>query len=171
MTAAPAHPAASRLAAGLLPRWILLGALGLLVMLVPPPRVQAAPAERSFRVLASSYQFTPAVLFANPGDRITIDLVATDYVHGLSVDGYGVEVTADPGQTARLTFTAGQAGLFRLRCSVACGPMHPFMVGKLQVGPNWLYYRGMALGVLALAGTVWMAARPTSARKAIDDES
>jgi heme/copper-type cytochrome/quinol oxidase subunit 2 len=150
---------------GRLSRWILLGALGLLAAFAPPPAVQAAPVERSFRVQASSYQFTPAVLAANPGDRITIDLVATDYVHGLSVDGYNVAITADPGQTARLTFTADRPGLFRLRCSVACGPMHPFMVGKLQVGPNWLFYRGVALAVLALAGTVWMASAPDTGRK------
>jgi len=160
MMATPTRPAAAVLRSGALHRWIILTILALLVMFAPPPPVRAAPAERSFRVLASSYQFAPAVLTANPGDRITIDLVATDYVHGLSVDGYNVEVTADPGQTARLTFIADRPGLFRLRCSVACGPMHPFMVGKLQIGPNWLFYRGIALCLLALAGTVWMAVRP-----------
>jgi len=160
MRTASVRPAAAVLRSGVFHRWIVLGALVLLVAFTPPPPVQAAPVERSFRVLASSYQFTPAVLRANPGDRVTIDLVATDYVHGLSVDGYNVEVTADPGQTARLTFIADRPGLFRLRCSVACGPMHPFMVGKLQIGPNWLFYRGIALCLLALAGTVWMAVRP-----------
>jgi heme/copper-type cytochrome/quinol oxidase subunit 2 len=86
---------------------------------------------------------------------VTIDLVSTDVVHGLAVDGYGVEVIADPGQTARLTFIADRHGTFRFRCSATCGPMHPFMIGKLQVGQNELFLRGAALALLVIIAGTW----------------
>jgi len=89
------------------------------------------------------------VLTVDPGDTVTIELVSMDVVHGLYVDSYGVSVTADPGQTARLTFTADRSGSFRFRCNVTCGALHPFMIGKLRVGPNTLLWRAIGLTVLA----------------------
>jgi hypothetical protein len=32
---------------------------------------------------------------------------------------------------------------------VTCGALHPFMIGKLQVGPNTWLWRAIALTVLA----------------------
>ena len=113
------------------------------------------PVERTFRIQASRFEYNPAILPVNPGDRVTIELVATDVVHGLSIDGYNVETSADPGQTARLTFVADRQGSFRFRCTVTCGNMHPFMIGKLQVGQNTLLYRGVLLAGLALIAGVW----------------
>jgi heme/copper-type cytochrome/quinol oxidase subunit 2 len=67
-----------------------------------------------------------------------------------------VAVTADPGQTARLSFVASQQGTFRFRCTTTCGNLHPFMVGKLEVGQNTLLWRAMALSGLVLVGGLWM---------------
>ncbi len=76
-------------------------------------------------------------------------------VHGLYLDGYDLEIRTDPGQISELSFTADKAGSFRFRCSVTCGDLHPFMIGKLQVGPNQLMWRGAGLAVLAaLAGVL-----------------
>jgi len=130
--------------------------VGVVVLVVPVPLTLAAPQERHVRIEASQFQFTPSVISVNPGDRVTIDLTSTDVVHGLYVDDYRVSTTADPGQTSRLTFVADKPGTFTLRCSAACGPLHPFMVGKLNVGPNWLLWRAMGVaGVAAFAG-FWM---------------
>jgi heme/copper-type cytochrome/quinol oxidase subunit 2 len=71
--------------------------------------------------------------------------------HGLYLDGYDISVEADPGQTGTLTFVADRRGSFRFRCSVTCGAMHPFMIGKLAVGPNTLLYRASGLALLAAA--------------------
>ena len=119
-------------------------------MLAPLPVRASAPMQRTLRVEASQFAYAPAVLEVNPGDTVTIELVSTDVVHGLYLDGYGVSVTADPGQTASLTFTADKAGSFRFRCNVTCGALHPFMIGKIQVGPNTWLMRAIALTVLAL---------------------
>jgi heme/copper-type cytochrome/quinol oxidase subunit 2 len=120
------------------------------VAFAPLPLAQLRPAERFFRVEASQYAFTPAVLKVNPGDRVTIELASTDVVHGLYLDGYDLKVMADPGQTATLSFIANQSGMFRFRCSVTCGDLHPFMIGKLYVGANTLFWRGLGLALLAV---------------------
>lgn len=125
-------------------------------ILVPGPRAPA-PAERIIRIAASSFQYAPAIVHVHPGDRVTLELVSTDVVHGLYLDSYDLSLSADPGQTARLSFLADRSGTFRFRCSVTCGPLHPFMIGKLVVGTNWLGWRAAGLAILAAAaGLLWV---------------
>lgn len=127
---------------------------GLAVTFAPLPVQSIAPQERTFRVEARQFAYSPSELFVNPGDMVIIQLVSTDVVHGLYVDGYGISVEADPGQTATLTFAANKPGSFRFRCNVTCGAMHPFMIGKLTVGLNEWFYRSMGLLGIALIGLV-----------------
>lgn len=144
------------------PRWIVIGLLALAIMVVPNPIAfaeRATPREQYFRIEASSFQYTPETIQVHPGDHVTIDLVSTDVVHGLYIDGYDLNVTADPGQTKSLSFVADRAGTFRMRCSVTCGALHPFMIGKLNVGSNDLLWRAIGLGVLAVIAGVWMKPR------------
>lgn len=133
----------------------MLFAVGAAILLAPFPALSASPKDHVIRVEAKSFEFHPGVVRVNPMDRVTIELVSTDVVHGIYVDGYGVELTADPGQTATLTFLADRPGTFRFRCSVTCGALHPFMIGKIQVGPNQLLWRGIGLAFLALLVGVW----------------
>jgi heme/copper-type cytochrome/quinol oxidase subunit 2 len=136
-------------------QWLILAGLVLAVLFIPLPAAASTPTDRTFRIEASRFEYSPAVLQVNPGDRVTIELVSTDVVHGLSIDGYNQQTTADPGQTARITFVADKSGLFRFHCTVTCGNMHPFMTGKLQVGGNTLLVRSVALvGLILLAG-IW----------------
>lgn len=122
---------------------------------------RSEPVERYFRIDAGQFAYSPAVLRVNPGDSVTIDLVATDVVHGLYIDEYALEVRADPGQTARLTFTADKTGLFRFRCPVPCGQLHPFMIGKIQVGPNLLFWRAILLALIVFLTFIpWKTPRP-----------
>jgi plastocyanin len=122
----------------------------LLVAFVPLPVAPTVPIARNFRIEASSFAFTPAEITVNPGDHVTIELTALDVVHGLYLDGYDLKVEADPGQTETLTFTADRSGTFRFRCSVTCGDLHPFMIGKLHVGSNTLLWRGVGLAAISV---------------------
>ncbi len=137
-------------------QWILFLVAALLILFLPLPIRTGAPAERVIRVEASMFGFSPSEISVNPGDQVTVDLVATDVVHGLSLDGYDFSLTAEPGQTVHKTFVADKAGTFRFRCSVPCGNLHPFIIGKLQVGQNTLFLRAIGLGMLALAAAIWM---------------
>ena len=125
---------------------------GLVVAFAPLPVRPIAPQERNFRIEARQYAYSPAELEVNSGDTVTVQLVSTDVVHGLYIDGYDISVEADPGQTATLRFTADRSGSFRMRCNVTCGAMHPFMIGKLTVGTNGWLYRSMGLATLAVIG-------------------
>ena len=133
-------------------RFILLLFLmaGLVVAFAPFPVQPIAPQERTFRIEAGQFSYSPSELIVNPGDTITIELVSTDVVHGLYVDGYDISIEADPGQTATLTFIADKPGSFRFRCNVTCGAMHPFMIGKLTVGTNSWLFRSIGLALVAV---------------------
>jgi heme/copper-type cytochrome/quinol oxidase subunit 2 len=127
---------------------------GLLVAFAPLPASIIAPQEQTFRIDARQFAYSPSELKVNPGDRVTIQLVSNDVVHGLYVDGYDISVEADPGRTATLTFVATKTGSFRFRCNVTCGAMHPFMIGKLTVGTNHWLYRSIGLAVLAIVSVI-----------------
>jgi heme/copper-type cytochrome/quinol oxidase subunit 2 len=137
-------------------QWTILAFLGLAVLIMPLPVSAATPTQRTFLIDASRFEYDPAVLKVNPGDRVTIELMATDVVHGFKLDGYDLETIADPGKTARLTFIADKQGSYRFHCTVTCGNMHPFMTGKLEVGQNTLLWRAVALTGLAFIAAIWM---------------
>ena len=126
----------------------------LVLAFVPLPAPPATPQERTFQIDARQFAYSPSELKVNTGDTVTIQLISTDVVHGLYVDGYDVSVEADPGQSATLTFTADKPGAFRFRCNITCGAMHPFMIGKLTVGTNNWLYRSIGLAALAIVGVV-----------------
>lgn len=125
---------------------------GLVVAFVPLPVPAITPQERTFQIDAYQFAYSPSELKVNEGDIVTIQLVSTDVVHGVYVDGYDISVEADPGQSATLTFVANKPGSFRFRCNITCGAMHPFMIGKLTVGSNNWLYRSIGLAALAVLG-------------------
>ncbi len=139
--------------------WAILVSLAVVILFLPLPAGAQAPHQHTFHVDASRFQYSPAVLKVNPGDSVTIELAATDVVHGLAVDGYGLSITADPGKTARLSFVASRPGTFRFHCTVTCGNLHPFMNGRLVVGNNTFLIRSIALTGLVLAAAIWKSRR------------
>lgn len=114
----------------------------------------SSPTDRTIRIEAGRFAFTPGQVRVNPGDRVTFEIVAQDVSHGIHIDGYNLEAAAEPGRTARLSFVADQPGMFRFRCSVTCGPLHPFMIGKFAVGPNWLLVKALTSAVAIAAITL-----------------
>jgi heme/copper-type cytochrome/quinol oxidase subunit 2 len=138
---------------------LLLAMAGLVVAFAPLPVPVAVPQERIFRIDARQFAYSPSELTVNPGDTVTIELISTDVVHGLYIDGYDVSMEADPGQTATMTFMADRSGSFRFRCNVTCGAMHPFMIGKLTVGTNEWFLRSVGLVVVAVLGVLILVKR------------
>jgi heme/copper-type cytochrome/quinol oxidase subunit 2 len=130
---------------------VLLAAAALLL---PLPVAAGAPAEHHLQLNARMFAFDPHRVRVGLGDQVTITLVSEDVVHGVFVDGYGVDIWAEPGKPATATFIADRLGKFRFRCSVSCGAMHPFMIGELVVGPNLPFWRAAAALLIVAVGSV-----------------
>src|SRR6266496_6301911 len=115
---------------------LLFVGLGLAVLLIPLPNTSRASEVRHITLDASQFEYAPGRLEVNQGDTVMITLMASDVTHGFYLDGYGLEQRVTPGMSQEIIFTADQPGKFRYRCSVSCGPLHPFMIGELVVNAN-----------------------------------
>lgn len=103
---------------------------------------------------ARAFAFSPPRFRAKVGDRLTFHIRSHDITHGFAVDGTEVNATVLPGREVRVTVPVDRPGKIRYRCSVVCGPLHPFMVGEIVVEPNPWPTRGglLAIGVALVAG-------------------
>lgn len=131
-----------------------VGLLALLILIVPVP-VFTAPSTRYLSLDANQFQFTPGRVHINQGDRVVITLTASDVVHGFYLDGYGLQTRVEPGVSQQIEFVADRAGKFRYRCSVTCGPIHPFMIGEVVIGPNIPFWKTAAAMLVAAAGMLF----------------
>src|SRR5680860_1088168 len=130
--------------------------VGLAVLLAPIPAFHT-PRTRNITIDVSQFEFSPSRLTVNRGDTVQVTLAASDVVHGFFLDGYEIDFRVEPGISQQFTFLADRSGKFRYRCSVACGPLHPFMIGELVVGPNEPVWRASALAVVAVAAMLFSA--------------
>ncbi len=138
---------------------LLAGAAAAAFAPLPLNLLSTPHTSRVFHLDARQFAYSPSVLQVAPGDSVTMNLTSTDVTHGLYLDGYGVSMQAEPGQTATLTFVANRTGSFRFRCNITCGAMHPFMIGKLIVGTDDGLIRGFALAGMGLLGLAFAPIR------------
>ncbi len=136
---------------------VALTILGVLAVLVAPlPIFASTPQARRIEINARQFAYEPAMLSVQRGDTITFHLESLDATHGLFVDGYDVNIQAEPGKSAEVTFVADKEGTFKFRCSVSCGTLHPFMIGELDVEPNVPLTRAILVTlVVAVGATIY----------------
>ena len=120
--------------------------------------------DKEFTIWARQFDFTPAVITVQQGDHVRVNLKTADVSHGWYIDGYDINIKVSGGETESVEFVADKAGTFKIRCSVTCGPFHPFVAGKfvVQQSPNiipWLIMAGVAavaaVSVGILASQLW----------------
>ncbi len=116
--------------------------------------VRAEKGYKEYNVRVEQFSYTPEVIRVDRGDLVRLNLDSVDVEHGFYIDGYGVDVTVPEEGAKTIEFVAKKAGAFRVRCSSTCGPFHPFMVGKLVVGPNYRFWWALAAMILAPVGTL-----------------
>jgi heme/copper-type cytochrome/quinol oxidase subunit 2 len=131
--------------------------LALAAIVAPLPNLSlpadaAQPEAHIINVDAKQFSFEPSTLLVQQGDTVTIHLESLDATHGLSIDGYDVNIQAEPGKSADVTFVAGKAGKWKFRCSVSCGMLHPFMIGELDVAPDLPLVRALLATLVVGAG-------------------
>lgn len=105
----------------------------LFLVVIDFSNVYATQNGRVIYVDLSQFQFEPGRIVVNRGERVVFKLRSLDVTHGFYIDGYGVDAVVEPGDVVTLSIVATQVGKFKIRCSVTCGPLHPFMVGELVV--------------------------------------
>jgi heme/copper-type cytochrome/quinol oxidase subunit 2 len=128
-------------------------------------RLGASPlsSARVITIQASQWKYSPGVITVNEGDRVTLRLTTDDVTHGFYLDGYGITTAVIPHETTEIHFLATKSGRWMFRCSVTCGPFHPYMIGWLRVQPNttvrwgWVFVSTVGLTALYAA---WEEARP-----------
>jgi len=153
--------------------WLPSVVLALLVLLAPVPGTAPATTH-TISLNAAQFAFEPGRTQVRQGDRVVIELTASDVVHGFYLDGYGLERRVEPGVMQRIEFIADKAGKFRYRCSVSCGPLHPFMIGELVVAANTPYWRAIGVMLVAAAGMLvylWQTGKDKTYQEVISDKT
>ena len=88
---------------------------------------------REVEVEAVKYEFTPAVIVVNSGERVKIKLNSADTDHGFSIADMNFNLTGEKGKVTEKEFTAPEPGIYVIKCSVYCGIGHSKMAGTLVV--------------------------------------
>lgn len=127
----------------------------ILVASIPMIYAQAAkPVEREITIEAKKFSYNPEIIEVNKGDIVKINLISTDVHHGLYIDGYELQTNATPGHEGNITFIADKTGKFTMRCSVTCGPFHPYMISYLKVKPDYRLFGSVFLALLFFFGSI-----------------
>jgi len=84
-------------------------------------------------MVAKQWDFTPATITVNEGDKVKLNIRSVDVTHGFAIFEFGVNERLTPGNTVNVEFTADRAGEYTFLCTVPCGRGHGGMRGKLIV--------------------------------------
>ncbi len=99
--------------------------------LAVPAYAESAP---PLTLEASNWQFTQTTVAAHVGVPVTIHIISKQGVHGIKSDELGIPDTMLlPGKTVTVTFTPKKAGVYKVHCSVPCGPGHADMAFTVKV--------------------------------------
>ena len=92
------------------------------------------PPNPSGRWEVSAYQWSPATIVVQQGDRVTLEIVGINGdKHTGTIERYApTPFTVKRGQLTRVSFTADAPGVFR----IGCDEHKPTMVGALVVLPR-----------------------------------
>jgi len=104
---------------------------------------------KEFHIKLKRYEYSPSVIKVQQGDMVRLIVEGVDLEHGLYIDGYDIGVEVRHAEQKTLEFVADKPGAFKIRCSVVCGPLHPFMTGKLVVEPNNRFWIAIGLSIIA----------------------
>lgn len=88
---------------------------------------------KEFNVKAFRFGFEPSTIRVNQGDTVRIIARSIDVPHGLTIDGYNINLYLDGLRPQTVEFVADKPGTFTMYCSVPCGSGHGSMRGKFIV--------------------------------------
>ncbi len=94
----------------------------------------ARPAgERSVRMVARRFDYSPAELTVKKGVPLVLELTSSDVLMGFNLPDFNVRADMVPGRITTLRFVPGKTGTFVFYCDIFCGSGHELMQGTLTV--------------------------------------
>jgi len=93
----------------------------------------SAAETKTFQMTAKKYEFIPAVINVNQGDKVVLQVTATDRAHGFGIQEFNVDRALPEGETVTIEFVADRKGEFTIKCTKFCGWGHFSMKAKLIV--------------------------------------
>lgn len=91
------------------------------------------PSTKTFTVTAKSWDFEPKTIKVKKGDKVVLNIKATDVAHGFMIPEFNIDEMLPAGKTTKVEFTASKSGTFTFSCSWICGEGHSKMTGQLIV--------------------------------------
>lgn len=88
---------------------------------------------REFDITAKNWEFSPATIIVNQGDKVKIKITSVDVTHSFMLKDFNINTKLEPNQTQVIEFVADKFGVFPFRCGVPCGEGHREMTGTLVV--------------------------------------
>jgi cytochrome c oxidase subunit 2 len=115
------------------------GFIGSALLLALPLVQQPADTGASIRtidVTLSRYTFSPERIEVRVGERVSLNVVSMDGVHGFEVKELGLNARTPARGRTSIELTPKTAGTFRITCSEYCGSGHSRMRALLIVTPG-----------------------------------
>lgn len=81
--------------------------------------------------------FTPATLYLEEGEQVTLRLQSADVHHRFYVPALNIgPIDIEPGHTENVQFQAGPPGTYQYHCTSMCGDSHFYMKGWIVISPK-----------------------------------
>jgi heme/copper-type cytochrome/quinol oxidase subunit 2 len=94
---------------------------------------EPAQTERTFKIVARKYAFTPPKIEVDQNDLVKVTLTSADIAHSFTIDGYRIAKRVGAHQTVTFEFRADQPGTFRIYCNLRQDERCKEMQGELVV--------------------------------------
>ena len=89
--------------------------------------------ERTVKVSAHKYAFSPAHVEVRRDDLVRVTLSTDDIPHSFTIDKYRIAKRVEPGKPVVFEFRADQPGRFPIYCNLATDDGCRKMIGELVV--------------------------------------
>ena len=92
-----------------------------------------AQETKTFQITAKKYDYTPDTIKVNQGDKVVLQVTATDVDHGFGIKEYNINRVLPKDKMVTIEFVADKKGEFTISCTKFCGWGHFGMQAKLIV--------------------------------------
>lgn len=105
-----------------------------LMCLIAPTFSVALASEPVVKVSAKNWAFTPATITLKLNQKVKLEFVSTEGLHGITIPELGVNDVVNIGTTPNeIEVTPTKLGTFEAHCAVFCGAGHANMILTIKV--------------------------------------